>query len=140
MVCFDASGPPHEAVGQLCILVCCISLPRPRDVFDAHTRSFGALGRVPRNGIYDTMKTAVHKINKGAVNDQFAVVRAPSVDPDFCNVASGWKKGIIEKNAQNSRRCIWLNARDCMSHAAEELNAWLGQSCHALWSELQHPQ
>lgn len=26
-------------------------------LFDAHTRSFGALGGVPRRGIYDNMKT-----------------------------------------------------------------------------------
>jgi transposase len=30
-------------------------------LFDAHTRSFGALGGVPRRGIYDNMKTAVDK-------------------------------------------------------------------------------
>ena len=34
-------------------------------LFDAHTRSFGALGGVPRRGIYDNMKTAVDKVNKG---------------------------------------------------------------------------
>ncbi|AZE62692.1 hypothetical protein PFLU3_09650 [Pseudomonas fluorescens] len=32
-------------------------------LFDAHTRSFGALGGVPRRGIYDNMKTAVDKVN-----------------------------------------------------------------------------
>ena len=30
-------------------------------LFDAHTRSFAALGGVPRRGIYDNMKTAVDK-------------------------------------------------------------------------------
>jgi transposase len=34
-------------------------------LFDAHTRSFGALGGVPHRGIYDDMKTAVDKVNKG---------------------------------------------------------------------------
>jgi transposase len=34
-------------------------------LFDAHTRSFGSLGGVPRRGIYDNMKTAVDKVNKG---------------------------------------------------------------------------
>ena len=28
-------------------------------LFDAHTRSFAALGGIPRRGIYDNMKTAV---------------------------------------------------------------------------------
>ena len=34
-------------------------------LFDAHTRSFTALGGIPRSGIYDNMKTAVDKVNKG---------------------------------------------------------------------------
>lgn len=62
-------------------------------LFDAHTRSFGALGGVPRRGIYDNMKTAVDKVNKGkgrTVNARFAVMCAHYLfDPDFCNVASG---------------------------------------------------
>jgi transposase len=31
-------------------------------LFDAHTRSFAALGAAPRRGIYDNMKTAVDKV------------------------------------------------------------------------------
>jgi transposase len=34
-------------------------------LFDAHTRSFTALGGVPQRGIYDNMKTAVDKVKKG---------------------------------------------------------------------------
>jgi transposase len=34
-------------------------------LFDAHTRSFTALGGVARRGIYDNMKTAVDKVKKG---------------------------------------------------------------------------
>ncbi|SOQ12992.1 integrase [Pseudomonas syringae pv. persicae] len=87
-------------------------------LFDAHTRSFGALGGVPRRGIYDNMKTAVDKVNKGkgrTVNARFSVMCAHYLfDPDFCNVASGWEKGIVEKNVQDSRRRIWLDAQNCM--------------------------
>jgi hypothetical protein len=54
------------------------------------------------------MKTAVDKVNKGkgrTVNARFAVMCAHYLfDPDFCNVASGWEKGIVEKNVQDSRR------------------------------------
>ncbi|VVN34881.1 hypothetical protein PS639_05010 [Pseudomonas fluorescens] len=82
---------------------------------------------MPRRGIYDNMKTAVDKINKGkdrTVNARFAVMCAHYLfDPDFCNVASGWEKGIVEKNVQDSRRRIWLDAQDCMFHTFEELNA-----------------
>ena len=63
-------------------------------LFDAHTHSFTALGGIPRRGIYDNMKTAVDRVNKGKgriVNARFAVMCAHYLfDPDFCNVASGW--------------------------------------------------
>jgi transposase len=71
---------------------------------------FGALGEVPRRGIYDNMKTAVDKVNKGkgrTVNARFSVMCAYYLfNPDFCNVASGWEKGIVGKNVQDSRRRI----------------------------------
>lgn len=74
-----------------------------------------ALGGVPRRGIYDNMKTAVDKVIKGkgrTVNARFAVMCVHYLfDPDFCNVASGWEKGIVEKNVQDSRRRIWLDAK-----------------------------
>ncbi len=113
-------------------------------LFDAHTRSFTALGGVPRRGIYDNMKTAVDKVNKGkgrVVNARFAVMCAHYLfDPDFCNVASGWEKGIVEKNVQDSRRRIWIEAQTRQWHSFDELNAWLGGRCRALWEELHHPE
>ena len=113
-------------------------------LFDAHTRSFTALGGIPRRGIYDNMKTAVDKVNKGkgrVVNARFAVMCAHYLfDPDFCNVASGWEKGVVEKNVQDSRRRIWLEARGQRFGTFDELNAWMGERCRALWSELHHPE
>jgi len=113
-------------------------------LFDAHTRSFIALGGVPRRGIYDNMKTAVDKVKKGkgrVVNARFAVMCGHYLfDPDFCNVASGWEKGIVEKNVQDSRRRIWLDAQNRQFHSFDELNAWLGERCRALWDELRHPE
>ena len=112
-------------------------------LFDAHTRSFTALGGIPRRGIYDNMKTAVDKVNKGkgrVVNARFAVMCAYYLfDPDFCNVASGWEKGVVEKNVQDSRRRIWLDAQSRRFGSFTELNAWLGERCRSLWSELRHP-
>ena len=74
-------------------------------LFDAHTRSFAALGGVARRGIYDNMRTAVDKVKKGkgrTVNARFAVMCAHYLfDADFCNVASGWEKGIVEKNGED---------------------------------------
>jgi hypothetical protein len=61
-------------------------------------------------------------------------------DPDFCNVASGWEKGVVEKNVQDSRRRIWLDAQKIKWASFAELNVWLGERCRALWSELRHPK
>lgn len=113
-------------------------------LFDAHTRSFRALGGIPRRGIYDNMKTAVDKVKKGkgrVVNARFAVMCAHYLfDADFCNVASGWEKGVVEKNVQDSRRRIWLDAQNRQFGSFAELNAWLGERCRSLWGELRHPE
>ncbi|MFM9928431.1 IS21 family transposase [Variovorax sp. H27-G14] len=113
-------------------------------LFDAHTRSFAALGGVARRGIYDNMKTAVDKVHKGkgrTVNARFSVMCAHYLyDPDFCNVASGWEKGVVEKNVQDSRRRIWIDARERRFANFDELNAWLGERCRALWEEVRHPE
>ncbi|SCC91758.1 transposase [Thiomonas sp. X19] len=113
-------------------------------LFDAHTRSFAALGGVARRGIYDNMKTAVDKVKKGKgriVNERFATMCAHYLyDPDFCNVASGWEKGVVEKNVQDSRRRIWTCAAKIKFGSFSELNAWLGQRCRALWDEVRHPE
>jgi hypothetical protein len=112
-------------------------------LFDAHTRSFAALGGVARRGIYDNMKTAVDKVKKGkgrVVNARFAVMCAHYLfDADFCNVASGWEKGVVEKNVQDSRRRIWIDAAKQRFGSFAELNAWLGDRCRALWEEIRHP-
>jgi len=113
-------------------------------LFDAHTRSFTALGGIARRGIYDNMKTAVDKVKKGkgrVVNARFTAMCAHYLfDPDFCNVASGWEKGVVEKNVQDSRRRIWLDAQKIQWGSFTELNAWLGERCRALWIELRHPE
>ena len=112
-------------------------------LFDAHTRSFAALG-IARRGIYDNMKTAVDKVKKGkgrVVNARFVVMCAHYLfDADFCNVASGWEKGIVEKNVQDSRRRVWIEASKRRWGSFEELNAWLGTRCRQLWQEVRHPE
>jgi transposase len=112
-------------------------------LFDAHARGFAALG-IARRGIYDNMKTAVDKVKKGkgrVVNSRFAVMCAHYLfDADFCNVASGWEKGIVEKNVQDSRRRVWIEASKRRWGSFEELNAWLGARCRELWQEVRHPE
>ena len=113
-------------------------------LFDAHTKSFAALGGIPRRGIYDNMKTAVDKVKKGkgrVVNARFSSLCSHYLfDPDFCNVASGWEKGVVEKNVQDSRRRIWQAAGTLRFASFAELNAWLLERCRALWQELRHPE
>jgi len=113
-------------------------------LFDAHTRSFAALGGIARRGIYDNMKTAVDKVKKGkgrTVNARFAVMCAHYLfDADFCNVASGWEKGVVEKNVQDSRRRIWIDAAKQRFGSFAEVNAWLAARCRALWEEVRHPE
>jgi transposase len=113
-------------------------------LFDAHTRSFIALGGIPRRGIYDNMKTAVDKVKKGkgrTVNTRFAAMASHYLfDADFCNVASGWEKGVVEKNVQDSRRRIWQEAAKERFGSFTELNLWLLTRCRALWRELRHTE
>ena len=75
------------------------------------------------------------------INARFTAMCAHYLfDPDFCNVASGWEKGVVEKNVQDSRRRIWLDAQKIQWGSFAELNAWLGERCRALWGELRHPE
>ncbi len=73
-------------------------------LFDAHTRSFAALGGVARRGIYDNMKTAVDKVKKGksrSVNARFAVIYAHYLfDADFCNVAAVGRKVSLRRTCK----------------------------------------
>jgi transposase len=113
-------------------------------LFDAHNRGFAALGGVARRGIYDNMKTAVDRVKKGKgriVNARFSALCAHYLyEPDFCNVASGWEKGVVEKNVQDSRRRIWIEAPQRRFGSFAELNAWLAERCRSLWDEIRHPQ
>ncbi len=89
------------------------------------------------------MKTAVDKVSKGngrVVNTRFFAMTAHYLfDPDFCNVASGWEKGVVEKNVQDMRRHIWAEAKQQQFSSFEELNCWLEARCRTLWLEIQHP-
>ena len=112
-------------------------------LFDAHTRSFQALGGVTRRGLSDNMRTAVDKVQRGkqrTVNARFAAMCSHYLfDADFCNVASGWEKGVVEKNVQDSRRRIWIEAATRRFGSFIELNAWLSERCRSVWSDTTHP-
>jgi transposase len=111
-------------------------------LFDAHYHAFQAFGGVPERGIYDNMKTAVDRVGRGkqrAVNKRFtAMVSHYLFEAEFCNPASGWEKGQIEKGVLDARRRIWQGAPAFKTLA--DLNHWLKQRCLELWQELPHPE
>jgi transposase len=113
-------------------------------LFDAHARAFAAFGGVPSRGIYDNMKTAVDKVGRGkqrTINARFLAMTSHYLfEPEFCNVASGWEKGIVEKNVQDQRRQIWREAMETRWPDLDSLNCWLGQKCRAVWEEAKHPE
>jgi transposase len=109
-------------------------------LFDAHNHAFRVLGGVSRRGIYDNMRTAVDKIGRGKerkVNARFsAMVSHFLFEAEFCNPASGWEKGQIEKNVQDARHRLWQPTPSFPSLAA--LNDWLEARCRELWVEIPH--
>lgn len=111
-------------------------------LFDAHYHAFRTFGGIPRRGIYDNMKTAVDKIGRGKqrqVNKRFyAMVSHYLYEPEFCNPASGWEKGQIEKAVLDARHGLWYDTPSIKS--LQELNLWLEERCKILWQESAHPE
>ena len=111
-------------------------------LFDAHNHAFAMFGGVPARGIYDNMRVAVDKVRSGKqrdINLRFkAMVSHYLFDAEFCNPASGWEKGQVEKNVQDARHRIWHRLPSFGSLA--ELNDWLEQRCLTLWDEIAHPE
>jgi len=112
-------------------------------LFDAHTRAFTAFGGVPRRGIYDNMKTAVDRIGRSrerTINARFQALCSHYLfEPEFCNRAAGWEKGIVEKNVQDRRRQLWVEAGARQWPSLEALNDWLARACTAAWGMMTHP-
>ncbi|MFL5194736.1 MAG: IS21 family transposase [Microvirga sp.] len=109
-------------------------------LFDAHWHGFRVFGGVPGRGIYDNMKTAVDRVGRGKerqVNLRFLAMTNHYVfEPEFCNPASGWEKGQVEKNVQDARPRLWQPMPSFPDLAA--LNAWLERRCLELWREIPH--
>jgi hypothetical protein len=86
------------------------------------------------------MKTAVDRIGTGKarqVNARFAAMASHYLfETDFCNPASGWEKGQVEKNVQDARRRLWQPLPSFADLNA--LNAWLEARCIEQWGQIQH--
>jgi len=111
-------------------------------LFDAHNHGFRVLGGVARRGIYDNMKTAVDRVKRGKareVNARFSALLSHYLfEADFCNPASGWEKGQVEKQVRDNRHRLWHEVPAFVS--LEALNAWLERRCVERWSTLSHPE
>jgi len=109
-------------------------------LFDAHYHAFRAFGGVPRRGIYDNMRTAVDRVGRGKerqVNARFSAMASHYLfDVEFCNPASGWEKGQVEKNVQDIRHRLWQTMPRFPT--LDALNDWLEQRCVELWRETSH--
>jgi hypothetical protein len=57
-------------------------------------------------------------------------------DAEFCNPASGWEKGQVEKNVRDARRRLW-QPMPCFADR-DALNAWLEQRCVEFWEQVPH--
>jgi transposase len=109
-------------------------------LFDAHYQAFRVFGGVPRRGIYDNMRTAVDRVGRGKerqVNARFSAMASHYLfDAEFCNPASGWEKGQVEKNVQDTRHRLWQPMPRFST--LDALNDWLEQRCKELWREMPH--
>ncbi|NNM52109.1 MAG: hypothetical protein HKM02_07775 [Pseudomonadales bacterium] len=89
------------------------------------------------------MKTAVDKVGEGKlrnVNARFLAMTGHYLfEADFCNRASGWEKGIVEKNVQDRRRQLGQELQHRHWSNLAEINAWLATECRAAWSVMDHP-
>src|SRR5271168_3985068 len=105
-----------------------------------YCHAFRVFGGVPRRGIYDNMRTAVDRVGVGKqrqVNARFAAMASHYLfDAAFCNPASGWEKGQVEKNVQDARHRLWQPIP--VFADLETLNAWLEGRCVALWGQIPH--
>jgi transposase len=109
-------------------------------LFDAHNQAFRVLGGVPRRGIYDNMKTAIDKVGRGKerdVNARFLAMASHYLfELEFCNPASGWEKGQVEKNVQDTRHRLWQPTPRFPS--LDALNDWLEARCKEYWAQTPH--
>ena len=111
-------------------------------LFDAHNHAFRVFGGIPRRGIYDNMRTAVDKVGRGKdrdVNSRFLAMASHYLfEPEFCNPASGWEKGQVEKNVQDARHRLWQPIPRFPT--LDALNDWLESRCRELWAQTTHSQ
>ena len=96
-------------------------------LMDAHNRAFDIYGGVPKQLIYDNLKTVVDCIFVGKerqFNRRFmALANHYLFEPIACTPAAGWEKGQIENQVGNVRE--WLFTPRAKFESFDALNAGL---------------
>lgn len=107
---------------------------RQEAFFDAHEHAFSFFGGVPGQILYDNLKTAVKKVlvgRKREEQDAFIKFRAHhGFDSQFCNVAKGNEKGIVEGLARYIKSHAFTPVPEFDS--IDALNKWLMARCKTL--------
>jgi len=145
----ELGGEPHivkAAHLRLChsraFLVSCYLRETQEMLFDGHARAFAFLGGIPRRGIYDNLKTAIHEVFAGKereFNRRFlAMCNHYLIEPTACTPAAGWEKGQVENQVHNGRR--WLFTAMPKFADLPALNAWLMARCQDLAESRPHPE
>jgi transposase len=111
-------------------------------VFDAHNKAFAFFQGTCKRGIYDNLKTAVHKILRGKerlFNRKFEQLCSHYlVEPVACTPGAGWEKGQVENQVGTIRK--WLFTTRPRFASFTELNNWLNDQCLALGKKRRHPE
>ena len=94
-------------------------------LFDAHNHAFRVSGRRAAAGHLRQHANGRRQDRPGGkerkVNARFsAMVSHFLFEAEFCNPASGWEKGQIEKNVQDARHRLWQPMPSFPSLAALE--------------------
>lgn len=119
-----------------------IAYPRETQemVLDAHNQAFAFFGGVPKQMVYDNLKSVVDTVFVGKerkFNRRFmALANHYLFEPVACTPAAGWEKGQIENQVGNVRE--WLFTPRAQFQSFAELNAWLAKRCEEL-AHRKHP-
>ena len=119
-----------------------IAYPRETQemVMDAHNQAFAFYGGVPKQMIYDSLKTVVDTVFVGKerqFNRRFmALANHYLFEPIACTPAAGWEKGQVENQVGNIRE--WLFTPRAKFNNFADLNAWLAKRCEEL-AQRKHP-
>lgn len=110
-------------------------------VLDAHNRAFAFFGGVPRQMVYDNLKTVVDTILVGKerhFNRRFLTLANHYLfEPVACTPGAGWEKGQVENQVGNVRE--WLFTPRAKFASLTELNTWLAKRCEELAAR-KHPE